>query len=176
MSNLTQQYVCFDQKTGDIFSIGPNINENYQHIEISEEQARPFQTMEENMVNYIVAYNRHHKKFVLKKNVYVEPELKFTKILPVDESMIYDLLLTVDKSNKTCYINAGVELIDTMKTTNVDLQKEITFSFTKKGDPHILYDMVTFVIADSTQAKLNIEDEYSIYANSDMATCMYEEV
>ena len=63
-----------------------------------------------------------------------------------------------------------------MKTTNVDLQKEITFSFTKKGDPHILYDMVTFNIADPKECTINIKDTYSIYASSDMATCMYKEL
>ena len=89
---------------------------------------------------------------------------------------MYDLLLTVDNKAKRCYISTGIELLDTMKTTNVDLQKEITFSFTKKGDPHILYDMVTFNIADPKEAKISIKDAYSIYASSDMATCMYKEL
>jgi hypothetical protein len=89
---------------------------------------------------------------------------------------MYDLLLTVDNKAKRCYISTGIELLDTMKTTNVDLQKEITFSFTKKGDPHILYDIATFNIADPKEAKINIKDVYSIYASSDMATCMYKEL
>ena len=95
--------------------------------------------------------------------------------MPVDESAMYDLLLTVDTKAKRCYISTGIELLDTMKTTNVDLQKEITFSFTKKGDPHVLYDMATFNIAEPKEHKINIKDTYSIYASSDMATCMYKE-
>ena len=63
-----------------------------------------------------------------------------------------------------------------MKTTNVDLQKEITFSFTKKGDPHVLYDMVTFNIANPKEATGNVDGVYSVYASSDMATCMYKEL
>lgn len=176
MSVITKQYVCFDQKSGQIFSIGPNINENYQHVEITTQEAEPFQTMKENMAEYVVAYNRHDKKFVLKKNVYIENEDTFTQIQPINESIMYDLLLTVDKTKKICYIEHGIELLDTMETTNVDLQKEITFSFTKKGDPHVLYDMITFDITKSDPVKLDIDDKFSIYANTDMATCVYKEV
>ena len=89
---------------------------------------------------------------------------------------MYDLLLIVDKETKRCYINTDIELIDTMKTTNVDLQKEVTFSFTKKGDPHVLYDYVTFNITSTETKPINIKDTYSVYANSDMATCMYKEL
>ena len=172
----TQQYVCFNQKTGEIFSIGPSIEEGYQYIEVAEEEVEPIKSLKEKMTDYIVAYNRSDKKFFLKKNVYVEHEAKFTEIQAVDESVMYDLLLTVDKTNKKCYISTGIELIDTMKTTNVDLQKEISFSFTKKGDPHILYDYITFNITSTESQTLNIEGSYSVYANSDMATCMYKEI
>tara|TARA_E500000178_G_scaffold353801_1_gene420711 strand:+ start:7187 stop:7729 length:543 start_codon:yes stop_codon:yes gene_type:complete len=173
---ITPQYACFDQKTGEIFSIGPSIEDGYQYIEVSQEEIEPIKSYKEKMTDYIVAYNRNEKRFVLRKNIYLENEIHFTEILPVDESIMYDLLLTVDKTAKKCYINTGIELIDTMKTTNVDLQKEITFSFTKKGDPHVLYDTVTFNITDPKKAKVNIRDTYSVYASSDMATCMYREL
>ena len=169
----TPQYVCFNQKTGEIFSIGPSIEPGYQYFKVTEEEIKSFKT---NMTDYIVAYNRTEKKFVLKKNIYIEHEAQFTQIMPIDESAMYDLLLTVDNKAKRCYISTGIELLDTMKTTNVDLQKEITFSFTKKGDPHVLYDMATFNIADPKEAKISIKDAYSIYASSDMATCMYKEL
>mgnify|MGYP000231761183 FL=1 len=172
----TPQYICFDQKTGEIFSIGPSIEEGYQYIQVTEEEVEPIKSFKEKMTDYIVAYNRTEKKFVLKKNIYIENEAQFTELQPVDELVMYDLLLTVDKKAKRCYISTGIELLDTMKTTNVDLQKEITFSFTKKGDPHILYDIATFNIADPKEAKINIKDVYSIYASSDMATCMYKEL
>ena len=176
VSTHTQQYVCFNQKTGRIFSIGPSIEEGYQHIKVTEEEVEPIKSLKEKMTDYVVAYNRSDKKFVLKKNIYVQHEAKFIEIKPVDESIIYDLLLTVDKVTKRCYINTGIELLDTMKTTNVDLQKEISFSFTKKGDPHILYEQLTFNIASNESKPLNIKGPYSVYANCDMATCMYKEL
>ena len=172
----TPQYVCFNQKTGEIFSIGPSIEPGYQYFEVTEEEIEPIKTFKTNMTDYVVAYNRAEKAFVLKKNIYIEHEAQFTQIMPLDESAMYDLLLTVDNKAKRCYISTGIELLDTMKTTNVDLQKEITFSFTKKGDPHILYDMATFNIADPKEQMINIKDAYSIYASSDMATCMYKEL
>ncbi len=172
----TPQYVCFNQKTGEIFSVGPSIEEDYQYFAVTEEEIEPIKTFKTNMTDYIVAYNRTEKKFVLKKNIYIEHEAQFTQIMPIDESAMYDLLLTVDNKAKRCYISTGIELLDTMKTTNVDLQKEITFSFTKEGDPHVLYDMITFNIADPKEHTINIKDTYSIYASSDMATCMYKEL
>ena len=172
----TPQYVCFNQKTGEIFSVGPSIEEGYQYFAVTEEEIEPIKTFKTNMTDYVVAYNRAEKAFVLKKNIYIEHEAQFTQIMPLDESAMYDLLLTVDNKAKRCYVSTGIELLDTMKTTNVDLQKEITFSFTKKGDPHILYDIATFNIADPKEAKINIKDVYSIYASSDMATCMYKEL
>ena len=118
----------------------------YQYFEVTEEEIEPIKTFKTNMTDYVVAYNRAEKGFVLKKNIYIEHEAQFTQIMPVDESAMYDLLLTVDNKAKRCYISTGIELLDTMKTTNVDLQKEITFSFTKKGDPHVLYDMALRLI------------------------------
>ena len=34
----TPQYVCFNQQTGEIFSIGPSIEDGYQFIEVTEEE------------------------------------------------------------------------------------------------------------------------------------------
>ena len=172
----TPQYVCFDQKSGEIFSIGPSIEEGYQYFEVTEEEIEPIKTFKEKMTDYIVAYNRTTKKFVLKKNIFIEHESKFIQLQKANDSMMYDLLLIVDKETKRCYINTDIELIDTMKTTNVDLQKEVTFSFTKKGDPHVLYDYVTFNITSTETKPIDIKDTYSVYANSDMATCMYMEL
>jgi hypothetical protein len=36
--------------------------------------------------------------------------------------------------------------------------------------------MATFNIADPKEQMINIKDAYSIYASSDMATCMYKEL
>ena len=63
-----------------------------------------------------------------------------------------------------------------MKTTNVNLEKQVSFSFTKKGDPHILYDTVTFDISSKEKKPLKIKDTFSIFTDSDLANCVYEEV
>lgn len=82
----TPQYVCFNQKTGEIFSVGPSIEEGYQYFAVTEEEIEPIKTFKTNMTDYIVAYNRTEKKFVLKKNIYIEHEAQFTQIMPIDES------------------------------------------------------------------------------------------
>ena len=63
----TPQYVCFDQKTGDIFSIGPSVEPGYQHFEVSEEKIEPIKTYKEKMSDYVVAYDRQQKTFLLRK-------------------------------------------------------------------------------------------------------------
>ena len=40
----TPQYVCFNQKTGEIFSIGPSIEPGYQYFEVTEEEIEPIKT------------------------------------------------------------------------------------------------------------------------------------
>ena len=63
-----------------------------------------------------------------------------------------------------------------MKKSNIDLRKDVTFSITKKDDPHILYDMVTFNITDKRDKPIKIESKYDVYTNSDMAECVYGEI
>ena len=68
MNISTKQYVSFDKNTGEIFGIGPSINESYNHIEVTNEQVEPFQTLKENFINWKVIYNKRDKNFQLKKN------------------------------------------------------------------------------------------------------------
>ena len=173
----TPQYVCFDQKTGDIFSIGPAIEPGYQSFEVSEEEIEPIKSLKEKMTDYIVAYDRQEKKFLLRKLAVADIGETFGQLKSKDEvDTFYDVLLTVDKSQKMCYITTGLELIDMMKTTNVNLEKQVSFSFTKKGDPHILYDTVTFDISSKAKKPIKIKDTFSIFTDSDLANCVYEEV
>ena len=37
----TPQYVCFNQKSGEIYSIGASIEEGYQYFEVSLEEVLP---------------------------------------------------------------------------------------------------------------------------------------
>ena len=50
----TPQYVCFNQKTGEIFSIGPSIEPGYQYFEVREEEIEPIKTFKTNMTDYVV--------------------------------------------------------------------------------------------------------------------------
>ena len=67
------------------------------------------------------------RSLYLRKISHIQHEAKIIEIKPVDESNVYDPLLTVDKVTQRCYINTGIELLDTMKTTNVDLTKRNKF-------------------------------------------------
>ena len=173
----TPQYVCFNQKSGEIYSIGASIEEGYQYFEVSLEEVLPIKTFKEKMTDYIVAFDRKEKCFVLKKNKFLEYGTNFCEVYKAEEvDAFYDVLLTIDKTKKICYITTGLELLDTMKNTNVDMEKEVTFSLTKKGDPHILFDVVTFGIKSNEKKKLELPNDFSVYTNSDMATCVYQEI
>ena len=58
-----KQYVTFDQKTGQILSIGPSYNEGACYIEVSDKEVEPIKSLQEKMTDYIVAYNRKNKVF-----------------------------------------------------------------------------------------------------------------
>ena len=76
----TPQYVCFNQKSGEIYSIGASIEEGYQYFEVSLEEVLPIKTFKEKMTDYIVAFDRSDKKFVLKKNIYIHMKQNSLKL------------------------------------------------------------------------------------------------
>ena len=171
-----KQYISFDQKTGKIFGIGPSIVEGKNHIEATEKEVEPIKTLKAKMTDYLVVYNRKIKQFKLKKITVLEEDTLYQKIPKLSQKSDYDILLNIDKKAKKCYINTDNDLIDIMEKTNIDINKQVTFSFTKKGDPHILYDMVTFNLMEKTKKPLKIKNKYDIYTKVDMASCVYGEV
>mgnify|MGYP003625203787 CR=1 FL=1 len=170
----TPQYVCFTQDTGEIYSIGPSIEEGYQYIEVTENQIAPIKSLKEKMTDYVVLYNRTEKQFLLRKIVIDEHLLQFKQVKKYDTNM-YDILLVIDKASKICYTNTNTDLIDVMKKTKVDLTKEVTFSITKKDDPHFLYSVIKFTIGEDISHPFYIDDDYSVYTSNEMAECVYKE-
>ncbi len=170
-----KQYVSFNQKTGEILSIGPSFEESTNYIAVSEKEVEPIKTLKEKMSDYLVVYNRKRKEFKLKKVTVLEETSQYQKLPKVSSKMDYDILLNIDKNTKTCYIDTSDELIDVMKKTNIDVNKKITFSFTKKDDPHILYDMVSFDLTEKTKKSISIQNSYDIYTTVDLASCVYGE-
>ena len=170
-----KQYVSFDQKTGQILSIGPSYNEGTSYIEVLDKEVEPIKTLKEKMSDYLVAYNRKSKEYKLKKVTVLEETSQYQKLPKVSSKIDYDILLNIDKKAKTCYIKTSDELIDVMKKTNIDVNKKITFSFVKKDDPHILYDMVSFDLTEKTKKSISIHNSYDIYTTVDLASCVYGE-
>jgi hypothetical protein len=164
----TPQYVCFEKETGAIFSIGPGINENYDHIEISNEQADLFKTHKENLVNWQVVYNKRLKIFELKKTI-IEEENNFliTELKkPLDE--YHDIEFVVDKIQKKCYIK-------TLEMPN-NVSGDISFNITKKGDPHFLIKTIKFTPGSDDKISFDYDQPISVYTNEKFAECVLREV
>jgi len=172
----TQQYVCFNQKTGEIYSIGPSIEEGYQYIEVEDEDIEPIKSYKEKMTDYRVVYNRKEKMFVLKKLSTVSDEIAFRKLKKLQKNSTYDVLLEIDKANKLCYISTDYELLDTINQKNVDFSKDISFSITEKNNPHVLYDLVHFNIGENIKHPISELENFSVYTDSDVADCVYLEI
>ena len=165
MNIRTKQYVSFDKNTGEIFGIGPSINESYDYIEITDEQVKPFQTLKENFINWSVKYNKRSKKFELKKNTQEEEQKFLINELTQPVDNYHDLEFVVDKNKKICYVN------------NLDLQHDITqltFYITEKGDPHILLNTFDFQIDKKTEYDFAY-DSYSVYTKNLFADCVVKE-
>lgn len=173
---MTKQYVSFVQETGRIFEVGPEPSLEHQYIEVSDDLADKFKSSEYTFSDFVVSYNRTRKKFSVKQVSTTAEELIFRKIKKLQPDTLYDVLLEVDLSNKLCYIRTDDEILDIVNKSNLDFDKEVTFNFTKKNDPHVLYDKATFKIGDNTQKKVSIEDSYSVFTDSQVADCVYTEV
>ena len=164
----TPQYVCFKRTEGEIFSIGPNIEEGYEYIEITQQQALPFQELTENIVFWKVVYNKRNKQFELKKSV-VDSDFEFPFVeLPnvVDDK--HDIEFIIDKQQKVCYI----------KTNDIEhnSDKTINFTVTKKNDPHILYNTFEFELDDEVRIPFFTSDPISVYCKNKFLDCAVREI
>lgn len=168
IETYTPQYVCFTKAKGEIFSIGPNQEEGYDYIEITEEQVKPFQESKENMFDWKVVFDKRKKKFELRKNIIENAvEFPFVELSNVRDEY-HDVVFVVDKKQKTCYIT----------TNNIEhnSDKDIRFTITKKGDPHILYKIVTFNFDEQKQIPFNIDSKYSVYSKNKFLDCAVKEI
>ena len=75
-----KQYVTFDQKTGEISSIGPSFEEGTHYIEVTEQEVEPIKTFKEKMTDYLVVYNRKSREFKLKKVTVLEEDALYQKL------------------------------------------------------------------------------------------------
>ena len=168
----TKQYVCFDSKTGEIFSIGPSQEPEYEYIEVTEDEIEPIQTYKEKMEDYKVIFSSASIKFELRKLENIDIESNFT-LNPVQEKITdpyYDVVFTVDKRNNLCYISTIESL------SNVKFDTNIMFSITKKDDPHFLIKSVDYKVGEETEFSMKADSSYSIYTNSNSLRCVYEEI
>ena len=168
----TKQYVCFDSKTGEIFSIGPSQEPEYEYIEVTEEEIEPIQTYKERMEDYKVIFNSVSKKFELRKlaNLEIESNFVLHQIQEKTTDPYYDIVFTVDKQRDLCYIST----IDSL--SNVSFDTSIMFSITKKDDPHFLIKSVDYKVGEETEFSMKADSSYSIYTNSNSLRCVYEEI
>lgn len=173
---MTQQYVSFDQATGRIFEVGPEPDITYQYFEIPNELADKFKSSEYTFSDFAVAYDRVRKKFSVKQITTTKAEPTFRKLKRFQEDTMYDLLLEIDIDKKLCYISTDAEILDIVDKANLDFDKEITFNFTQKNDPHVLFDTLTFTIGDTDKQSVSISGDYSVFTDSQVADCVYTEI
>ncbi len=164
----TPQYVCYNKNTGEIFSIGPSIDDEYSYIEIAEEQSQLFKNFTERMVEWKVLYNKRSKKFELRKDIEkTENEFPLKKITKaVDEYA--DVELIIDKLKNLCYIN--------INDLPVNIDKEIEFFITKENDPHFLYQSLKFNLGSADKIHIEIAHTYSVYSNNMFVECAVKEI
>jgi len=173
---MTKQYISFIQDTGRIFEVGPEPNLEHQHIEISNDLADKFKSSEYTFSDFVVTYNRTRKKFSVKQVTNTSEELIFRKLKKLQPDHMYDVLLEVDLNKNLCYIKTDDEILDIVNNSNLDFEKQVTFNFTKKNDPHVLYDTVTFEIGSNNKKHMSIKDNYSVFTDNQVADCVYWEI
>ena len=167
----TKQYVCYNKQTGELFSVGPSKEEGYDYIEVTDEQVEPIKSYETKMEDYRVVLNSVTKVFELRRLTEVDTnKFALNKLLNIKEDPYYDVVFKVDKNKGLCYINT----VETLSTASLD--KQIMFSITKRDDPHQLFETIEYTLGTNIELEVPFTSTYSVYTDSDIIRCVYEEI
>lgn len=164
----TQQFISFSKHTGEIFSIGPSQEDGYDHLPVSDEAVKPFKDFKENMVDWKVVFNKRLKNYELRRNTQdIDSVFLFSEVMSHSDGY-HDVELVIDKQSKTCYIN----------TNNLpsNIEHQIQFSITKKGDPHFLYASYNFDLREDTKFTFECQNEYSVFTKNKFVECVVREI
>ena len=160
---ITKQYVNFLPKTGELFSVGPSVEDGYEHLEVTEQELEPIKTFKDKMEDYRVIFERN--RYVLKKVSSIE---KYFNLVKVEKDGTFDIKLVLDKSQNLCYIS---------NIQDMNLDQDIMFSITKSDDPHILYQCLDFNMKNKATAQIKCElENYGVYTDCQNLRCVYEEI
>lgn len=176
-----KRYVSFD-KNGVIHQISHNPKEGFDWFEIDVNEITDILSGKERLINYKVDFDFIEKKYTLKNTEELNESQSinaFIYEIPSDNIDSPDVKIIQDLSNKCWRIQVSKELEEYLESQNIRTKpKKQYYSVTKKGDPNILYRLLSFE-NDEIPFKYDFEfdkTDISIYTVRRFSTYIHEVV
>lgn len=136
-------YVVFDKDTGAILSIGNEKDDTTNYITAPLSEVLSLKQGVEPLTNYAVQYNPKTKDLeltsIFEQVLDLQSVNEFIYEIPEKEINDTDIDLVQDIPNACWKIKIGKGLKQSIKSKGVNLNSNMMFSVTEKGDPNILY-------------------------------------
>ena len=136
-------YVIFNKDTGEISGIRNSVSDTDSYIQVPLKDVLSLKQGKESKKNYIVQYNPKTKTFDLQSKYDNSfDSASVTDIIyevPLDADNDADIQIVQDIPNTCWKIKIGNSLKKNIKSKGINLNANMMFSITEKGDPNILY-------------------------------------
>jgi len=153
-------FVSFDKDTGDITSIGNEVDETSSYITVPLSDVINILDGVEPSTNYIVQFDPKTKNLeFVSRFEFVYDNCSVNELIyevPEEVSEDPDILLIQDTPNTCWKVQIGKKFKNNLKSKGVSLNANIMFSITEKNDPNVLYKTL---FVDFGQA---VDDNYYI--------------
>lgn len=164
-------FVNFEVATGEIYSVGPSKQENYDSIEVDFASVERILNFQDKKTDYKVVFNTVNKKFELKHQSEVQQTYQGFIEVPTDtENADIELL---HKGNEM-RIHVSSKVKDVLDKTNIE--GVTSFSICAKDDPHTLYALLKVDLRKDNSFVVDVKKPFTIYTKRQFATYNYKEL
>lgn len=160
----TDRYVYF-MDDGTITKVLNYIEESENYIVVEYLMVEDILSGKDTVLNYIVLYNKENSTYELKKrlsnNIFVNKVSDIIHEFSRNVDSPSDLTVIQDLSNKKWIFKLSDAFINQITSQKVSIQAPIVVSVTSRGDPHILYKVLTVKIDDIAKSPNGLSLEFT---------------
>lgn len=160
----TDRYVYF-MDDGTITKVLNYIEESENYIVVEYLMVEDILSGKDTVLNYIVLYNKENSTYELKKrlsnNIFVNKVSDIIHEFSRNVDSPSDLTVIQDLSNKKWIFKLSDAFINQITSQKVSIQAPIVVSVTSRGDPHILYKVLTVKIDDIAKSPNGFSLEFT---------------
>lgn len=147
----TKKYVYYDEN-GEILSISNRIVSEGNYIEVDNQDVKPITSGQAYMSDYYVEFDTLEKTYVFKHKkidtntfISIKDNIHLVPSMPLED---YDLKIVRDNVSKSFVFSLNPVLRENLKENSSRYANSLSFSITRENDPHSLYQLIRFKLAD----------------------------